>query len=417
MRDHEFLPQLEVIYTAAHGGFAKEAVPLGGGAAVFEQLVAQWQQKAPFRLRTITPEILGPSAPTGKVLVSMGELAYARFCRDFERAVTAEILKQDPRRTVVLINDISEGPNFQALAKAGFPLFSIYHVDVLNYVTSIYCRGLLSPRTAARLYSRIPKPLRPDLLGLVFDKQEASVRYSRKLILPSGGMADVMCNTYPWLDREKCMAMPWGVAGGQFAEKDVEAESARLRAELGIAVDAQVLLTLSRISPEKGQDTLLESLQDWEPSRETVLVICGDAAFMMGQRFLQKLQSLASRTKKVRVVFPGYVTGLRKQAFFRLADLYVFPSRHESYGLTMIEAMAAGLPVVCFDHLGAREVMQPDFGEMVRHSTDELRGAIIRMLADTSRMKLCGEAAQSYAKEHAFEGTADRLADMLVGNS
>ncbi len=127
----------------------------------------------------------------------MGELAYSRFCRDFERAVTVEILKQDPKHSVVLINDISEGPNFQTLAQAGFPLFSIYHVDVLNYVTSIYCRGLISPLTAARLYSKIPKPLRPDILGLVFDKQEASVRYSRKLILPSGGMVDVMCHTYP----------------------------------------------------------------------------------------------------------------------------------------------------------------------------------------------------------------------------
>ena len=417
MRDHEFLPQLELIYTAAHGGFAKEAVPLGGGAAVFEQLVAQWQQKAPFRLRTITPEILGQSAPTGRVLVSMAELAYARFCRDFERAATVEILKQDPKHTVVLINDISEGPNFQALAQAGFSLFSIYHVDVLNYVTSIYCRGLISPATAARLYSKIPKPFRPDILGLVFDKQEASVRYSRKLILPSGGMADVMCHTYPWLDREKCVAMPWGVAANQFEEKDIEAETVRLRAQLGISVEAQVLLTLSRISPEKGQDTLLESLQDWVPSRETVLVICGDAAFMMGQRFLQRLQTLASRMKKVRVVFPGYVTGLRKQAFFRLANLYVFPSRHESYGLTMIEAMAAGLPVVCFDHFGAREVMQPRFGEMVRHSAEELREAIVRMLADASRMKRCGEAARTYASQHAFEATAVRLGDLLVRNS
>ena len=40
------------------------------------------------------------------------------------------------------------------------------------------------------------------------------------------------------------------------------------------------------------------------------------------------------------MVFPGYVTGERKRAFFALADLYVFPSRHESYGLTLLEALA-----------------------------------------------------------------------------
>ena len=59
--------------------------------------------------------------------------------------------------------------------------------------------------------------------------------------------------------------------------------------------------------------------------------------------------TLAARLKRTRVVFPGYVTGERKRAFFALADLYVFPSRHESYGLTLLEALAAGLPAVCLD--------------------------------------------------------------------
>ncbi|MCU1338701.1 MAG: hypothetical protein JWO19_4282, partial [Bryobacterales bacterium] len=99
-----------VLYTAAHGGFSAEAVPLGGGAAVFEHLVEEWKRIQPFELQTITPSILGSSAPRGKVLFKFGERAYARFCCDFERASTAEILRHDPAQTVVLANDISEGP-------------------------------------------------------------------------------------------------------------------------------------------------------------------------------------------------------------------------------------------------------------------------------------------------------------------
>ncbi len=72
-----------IIYTAAHGGFVSEAVPLGGGAAVFEHLVEEWSRTKPFELKTITPAILGSTAPRGRDLVRFGESAYARFCREF----------------------------------------------------------------------------------------------------------------------------------------------------------------------------------------------------------------------------------------------------------------------------------------------------------------------------------------------
>ena len=119
-----------ILYTAAHGGFAFEAVPLGGGAAVFEHLVEEWSRTKPFELKTITPAILGKSAPSGGDLVKFGESAYARFCREFERAATEEILRHDPADTVVLANDVSEGPDFAALGTRGYRVFKIGRAHV-----------------------------------------------------------------------------------------------------------------------------------------------------------------------------------------------------------------------------------------------------------------------------------------------
>ncbi len=99
---------MTVLYTAAHGGFARESVPLGGGAAVFEHLVAEWTRTRPFDLTTITPAVLGSAAPRGADLVRFGEREYARFSRAFERAATEEILRHDPASTIVLANDVSE---------------------------------------------------------------------------------------------------------------------------------------------------------------------------------------------------------------------------------------------------------------------------------------------------------------------
>ena len=386
---------------------------MGGGAAVFEHLTEEWSRTRPFELRAITPSILGERAPLGGELVKFGERAYARFCREFERASTEEILRYDPADVVVLVNDVSEGPDFAQLGGRGYRVFTIYHVDVVAYVSAIYGRGWLAPETTVRWYRRM-RGLMPDVAGLIWDKQEASVHHSRGLIVPSAGMRDVLMRCYPECPPEKIHVLPWGNWN-----PDELADAEPLRREFGVPQNARVLLTLSRISPEKGQDLLLEALLEWEsrddfPQRPLWLFVCGDAAFMQGQRFLEKLRSLAARLRRTRVIFPGYVTGVRKRAFFALADLYVFPSRHESYGLTLLEALAAGLPSVCVDTIGARSVMREEFGALVPSSG--LRAAIASLLLDDRRRNRMSTAAREFARKERF---SDRAADLarLIGGS
>lgn len=404
-----------IVYTAAHGGFSASPLPLGGGAAVFEHLVEEWSRTQPFPFRTITPSILGKDAPSGRDLVGFNERSYARFSRAFERAATDEILRHDPAETIVLSNDVSEGLDFTILARRGFRVFTIYHVDVVAYVAEIYGRGLVRPETLVRWYPRVARRLRallPDIARLIWEKQAASVRESRGLIVPSEGMREVLLRCYPECPGEKIHVLPWGWWG--LADDGGEFD---LRTEFGVPRDARVLLTLSRLSPEKGQDLLLDALADWErrpdfPQYPLWLFVCGEAAFMQGGRFLQKLQRKAARLRRTRVVFPGYVTGARKRAFFELADVYVFPSRHESYGLTLMEALGAGVPAVCLDHHGARSVMRDEFGAIVPAAG--LRGGIQRLLEDDDGRKRMGAAAQCFARNEKFSARAAELAALLT---
>jgi glycosyltransferase involved in cell wall biosynthesis len=382
---------------------------LGGGAAVFEHLVEEWKRTRPFELKTITPAILGRSAPSGGELVKFGERAYARFCREFERASTAEILRHDPSQTAVLVNDVSEGPDFATLAARGYRMYTIYHVDVVAYVAAIYCRGAIAPETTVRWYPRVRRML-PEIAKLVWEKQEASVRHSHGLIVPSEGMREVLLRCYA-VAAGKIHVLPWGNWN-----EDRPGDPGPLRREFGIPDNARVLLTLSRISPEKGQDLLLEALLEWErrddfPAHPLWLFVCGEAAFMQGRRFMEKLRALAKRLKRTCVVFPGYVTGERKRAFFSLADLYVFPSRHESYGLTLMEALAAGLPAVCVDTDGARSVMREEFGSLVAPSG--LRAAIADLLDDDGRRKQMCIAARDFARGERFTDRAAELAKLI----
>jgi len=412
-----------VIYTAAHGGFASEAAPLGGGAAIFERLTAEWKRTRPFNLETLTPQLLGHKAPTAAELVEFTEQEYADFCMDFERAATAEILRRDPQETVVLSNDISEGPDFDKLYQAGFRVFTVYHVDVVAYVAAIYGRGLIAPATLVRWHDRLAASFLgrwlPPILRLVFQKQRESVDYSHGLIVPSPGMKEELLRCYATLSPERVHVLPWGVEAAPFAESEVEQAARALRQRWQVPPEALVLLTLSRISPEKGQDLLLDALLQWErkgtlPERPVWLFLCGGAAYMMGRRFERKLRRMAKRLRRVKVVFPGYVTGVEKYAYFRMADVYVFPSRHESYGLTLLEALASGLPAICMDNLGARALMRPELGEVV--GPGGLLPALQRILADDDWRKRAAECARAFAGAQPFAKTADALASLLLSS-
>lgn len=410
-----------VVYCAAHAGFPVEA-PLGGGAAVARLLEQEWRSTRPFELEMITPAILGDAAPSGFALAAMDERRYAAFCREFSAAATQRILQHDPRTTAVLVNDISEAPDFASLARAGFRITTIYHVDVAAYIARIYLRGLVSPRRLTAAWRAAEKlgaaRVAPLILRLIFAQQAASLRHSAAVVVPSSGMKRILLECWPEARDERIHVLPWGAP--PCADPATRAEE--LRREYGLASGERVLLTLSRISPEKGQDLLLESLLEWESARRGAvppvrLFVCGAPAYMQGQSHMSRLQRLAAQLRRIRVEFPGHVTGARKQAFFRAADLYVFASRHESYGLTLMEALAAGLPAVAVETDGTREIVRPELGVLVpQHGARSALWPVIEsLLGNGARRAAMGEAARQYAAARPFAGAAARLAELVTG--
>jgi glycosyltransferase involved in cell wall biosynthesis len=422
------MPKPTLLYTAAHAGFDLTRVPLGGAATLCSLLTEAWRNQDAFTLRVLSPEILGRSAPRDKDLVRYSEMQYARFCLEFEQATTLEIMRHDPATTMVLCNDVSEGPRFRQLTLNGYRLFTIYHVNVVDYFAAIYLNGWVGPATLAAMYHALERlsltRLLPAVAKLVFQKQQDSLLFSRGVIVPSEGMKRILNRSYPTASTAKIHVVPWGSIDPGCDEAQVEEKVAELRQRYRIPEKARVLITLSRISPEKGQDRLIEALRLWEqrgelPADGLIVILCGEPAYMKGQRFRRKLSELTARLQTVRVIFAGHVTGVTKQAHFRLAELYVFPSRHESYGLTLLEAFRAGLPAVACHHYGAEEILQPEFGALLPAAPERkvpalLQQAIQRLLADPMRLKIMGRQAQAFAQRHPFEKTAARLAELLI---
>lgn len=386
---------MKVLYTAAHGGFAAEHAPLGGGAAIFEMLSAEWAKTKPFDLEFFTP----PSN-TGHDIINFDTGSYARFSRQFEAAATQEIRRHDPANTVVLVNDIAEGPDFKAIQT--YKIATIWHVDVVAYIAAIYCRKLASPETLVKLHRLFGK-IYPDVLQLIFQKQSDCVQYSAAHIVPSAAMKEIILRCYPKTPPEKIHVLPWG-APPTLPPIDKQ----KARQQLGIPSDALVLITLSRLSPEKNQQLLLDALAKWEQQSgypKIYALICGGAAYMHGKKHESLLRAKAAKLTKTKVLFPGHVHSEQKQLHFSAADLYVFPSSHESYGLTLMEAFQYARAALTLDNAA----MQPAFGAI---ATKETFLTNLQQLAQ-SDLAAKGRTAQAFAQQNPFANAAARLATIL----
>ncbi|MCX7604373.1 MAG: glycosyltransferase family 4 protein, partial [Bryobacteraceae bacterium] len=378
----------------------------------------------PFELEMLTPAILGEAAPAGHELTAFDERRYAAFCRAFSEAATRRILRHDPRDTAVLVNDISEAPDFPALKRAGFRITTIYHVDVVAYIAAIYLRGWAGARALAGAWRAAQRlgaaRFSPLILRLIFERQQQSLLHSSAIVVPSSGMKRILLESWPEAREDRIHVLPWGAPPVGSAQAPADADA--LRREFAVQEGEKVLLALSRISPEKGQDLLLESLFEWERARGAAvpplrLFVCGAPAYMQGRAHMARLERLAARLRRIRVDFPGHVTGARKQAFFTLADLFVFASRHESYGLTLMEALAAGLPAVAVESDGTREILRPELGVLVQRgqARQQLWRAIEALLGDDARRASMSRAARGYAAGRPFSKSAARLAEICAG--
>jgi len=141
-----------------------------------------------------------------------------------------------------------------------------------------------------------------------------------------------------------CELIPLGI------ERPVEPSTHRR--ELGFDDGNKVLVTVGRLVARKAVSQLVDVVAELaDPSVR--LVVIGDGP-------LQKALQDQARKQNVsgQVIFAGFVDEQRKIDLLNAADLYVSTSQHEGFGLVFLEAMAAGLPVVCYDHGGQSDFLE-----------------------------------------------------------
>lgn len=177
-----------------------------------------------------------------------------------------------------------------------------------------------------------------------------------------------------------------------------------IQADLGLQ-DAEVLLYVGRIAGEKGLDFLLRAFARIVVERPHArLLLVGDGPGEAELRELARELGIGDR-----VVFRGAVPHSQVPQYAAAADLFVFSSVTETQGVVLIEAMAAGTPVVAVEAPGSVDVLDKGGGLLVPLEEDAFAEAVIDLLRDRRRLEELSQQAVRVVRQYAIPVATERL--------
>ena len=196
-----------------------------------------------------------------------------------------------------------------------------------------------------------------------------------------------------------------GVDVGRFAAADQALAAAlRKRAGAGPPESRPLILAVGGIEPRKGSDTLMKAVAELrEGGRRPVLAVVGGHSFQdyreYRDRVLASIPDLGLRLDD-DVVLLGTVPDGELPGWYAAADVLAFPSTKEGWGLAVLEAMSAGLPVVASDLPVFREYLRPGRDALMVPADDAgaLAAALASVLDDeglAARLRAAGHAVSA----------------------
>jgi glycosyltransferase involved in cell wall biosynthesis len=189
-------------------------------------------------------------------------------------------------------------------------------------------------------------------------------------------------------------------------ERPPVAAVAEAREALGISSGESVILTVGRLSREKGQDDLITAFQQTlavSRGRRPRLVIAGDGPERA------RLEGLAARLGD-RVVFAGHVAD--PWPLYHAADVFVLPSHSEGSPLVVLEAMSAHAAIVATTVGGVPETLADGQSALLvpPRNPAALSAALCRLLSDQALRDRLGRAAlESVVTKFSAAGYAEKL--------
>jgi len=180
--------------------------------------------------------------------------------------------------------------------------------------------------------------------------------------------------------------------------------------------EKRVLLFLSRIHEKKGIDILLRAFSAVHASHpELHLVICGSGEAQYEAKLRQLAEHLSLHGS---VTWTGLLRDAAKWAAFEVAEAFVLPSHQENFGISVVEALAMGTPVIISDKINICATIRDDGAGLVCvDHVDDLTRALVQWLGYSSsqRMLLKQRAADCFHRHYSVAGAANKVRSVMAG--
>lgn len=179
-----------------------------------------------------------------------------------------------------------------------------------------------------------------------------------------------------------------------------------IKQEFGLPPDARLLLYVGRLAPEKNLDLLLRAFAlIAAQTSDTYLILAGSG---------KSRGALEARTRSLgihrRTRFAGFLGRTKLDPLYQASDLFLFPSKTETQGLAVGEALASGLPCIVVNAGGAPESVRDGVdGILAEDDAAQMAARTLELLADPLRRQRLAEDAKRGAAARTPESVGGRL--------
>ena len=270
------------------------------------------------------------------------------------------------------------------------PLVHTYHTmyeDYVHYITKGYFNN-----TSKKIV---------EYLTNFYCNQTAT-----ELIVPTKKTYDLFKEKYKYT--RNVHIIPTGIEVEKFYKENTDpAKLEEIRKKHGLNKGDFVILYVGRLGQEKSVDVLIEAHQELAREYKAKLLIVGAGPDM------DTYKNLVHKLKiDDNVIFTGKVPWTEVTLYYQIADIFATASKSETQGLTVIEAMAASLPVVAVDDESFRNVIIDGLNGHLFDTKKEYKKYVKSFIDEPSKLQQFSKQARINADTYSSKYFAERVLDV-----